>query len=138
MMVRPVQQQYVSRPQYYRPPQPQWINRAPVPQAPKTRQSCFNCGRPEHFAKECKRPRQLNPAPQLTLGQGSNQAIQKKRGTIQTGRVNFAEISEVPASAPIMAGTFLVNGHPTVILFDLGASHSYISALHSVQTDITI
>src|SRR5436189_6431358 len=30
MMVRPVQQQYVPRPQYYRPPQPQWINRVPV------------------------------------------------------------------------------------------------------------
>src|SRR6266508_2869526 len=34
MMVRPVQQQYVPRLQYYRPPQQlQWINRAPVPQA---------------------------------------------------------------------------------------------------------
>src|SRR6266542_358640 len=36
MMVRLVQQQYVPRSQYYRPPpqQPQWINRAPAPQAP--------------------------------------------------------------------------------------------------------
>src|SRR6266540_4051199 len=65
LMVRPVQQQYVPRPQYYRPPQPQWINRAPVPQAPKILQPCFNCGRPRHFAKECKRPRHLIPAPQL-------------------------------------------------------------------------
>ena len=28
-----------------------------------------------------------------------------------------------------MAGTFLVNGHPSVILFDSGASHSFVSAL---------
>src|SRR5207244_2570536 len=129
MMVRPVQQQYVPRPQYYRPPQPQWINRAPVPQAPQTRQPCFNCGRPRHFAKECKRPRQLNPTPQLTLGQGSNQAIQRKKGAAPSGRVNFMEISEVPAGAPVMAGTFSIKGHPAVILFDSGASHSFVSAL---------
>src|SRR5438132_578506 len=48
---------------------------------------------------------------------------------MQTGRVNFAEISQVPTGAPVMAGTFLVNGHPAVILFDSGASHSFVSAL---------
>src|SRR5207253_9149965 len=31
MTVRTAQQQYVQRPQYYRPPQPQWNTRAPTP-----------------------------------------------------------------------------------------------------------
>src|SRR5438105_9917903 len=55
---------------------------------------------------------------------------------MQTGRVNFAEISEVPAGAPMMAGTFLVNGHPAVILFDSGASHSFICALCVVRNNL--
>src|SRR6266542_2431004 len=136
MMVRPVQQQYVPRPQYYRPPQPQWINRAPVPQAPKIRQPCFNYGRPGHFAKECKRPHQLNPAPQLTLGQGSNQAIQKKKGTHQIGRVNNMQISDATTGAPVMAGMFLANGYPAVVLFDLGASHTFISTIFVARNNI--
>src|SRR5436190_10855783 len=55
---------------------------------------------------------------------------------MQTGRVNFTEISEVPAGAPVMAGTFSVNGHPDVILFDSGASHSFISALCVVKNNL--
>src|SRR5436190_21811938 len=39
------------------------------------------------------------------------------------------EISEVPAGAPVMAGTFTINGHTAVILFDSGASHFFVSAL---------
>src|SRR5438128_4099103 len=35
-----------------------------------------------------------------------------------------------------MAGTFLANGHPVVILFDLGASHSFISALCVVRNNL--
>ena len=53
-----------------------------------------------------------------------------------TGRVNFAEISQVPAGAPVMAGTFLVNGHPSVILFDSGASHSFVSALCAYRINL--
>src|SRR6266542_7081957 len=35
-----------------------------------------------------------------------------------------------------MAGTFFVNGHPAVILFDSGASHSFISALCVVRNNL--
>src|SRR5438105_4228835 len=55
---------------------------------------------------------------------------------MQTGRVNFAEISQVPAGAPVMAGTFRINGQPAVILFDSGASHSFVSALCAYRINL--
>src|SRR5436190_7661348 len=137
MTVRPTQQQYVQRLQYYRPPPQQWNARAPAPpQASLAQNPYFNCGRPGHFARNCPHPRRINSAPRPAQGLRPNQANQKKRGAMQTGRVNFAEISEVQAGAPVMAGTFLVNGHPAVILFDSGASHSFISALCVVRNNL--
>ena len=136
-MPRLSQPQYVARPQYYRPPQPQWNTRAPTPPPARFAQNpCYYCGRPDHFANACRQPRRINSAPPPAQGPRPNQANQKKKGAMQTGHVNFTEISQVPAGAPVMAGTFLVNGYPTVILFDSGASHSFISALCVVRNNL--
>ena len=37
------------------------------------------------------------------------------------------QITENPTSAAVMAGMFLANGYPAIILFDSGASHTFIS-----------
>jgi hypothetical protein len=42
--------------------------------------------------------------------------------------VNFTTLSELPEGAPIMTGTFSINHQPVIILFDSGATHSFISA----------
>src|SRR6185312_16115257 len=47
---------------------------------------------------------------------------------VRQGRLNFTSLADLPEGAPIMSGTFSINHHPTVILFDSGASHSFISA----------
>jgi hypothetical protein len=41
--------------------------------------------------------------------------------------VNFTTLSELPEGAPIMTGTFSINHQPMIILFDSGATHSFIS-----------
>src|SRR5205085_7183865 len=71
----------------------------------------------------------LNPAPQLTQGQASSQATQKKKGTHQTGRVNNMQLTNATTKAPVMVGMFLANGYPVAILFDSGASHTFISTV---------
>src|SRR5881394_1421038 len=88
-----------------------------------------------HYARDCRQPRRIAPA-QPSAPRSTAPATQKKKGTIQSGRLNFTKISDVPVGAPVMAGTFLVNGHPAVILFDSGASHSFISALCVVRKNL--
>jgi hypothetical protein len=41
--------------------------------------------------------------------------------------VNFTTLSKLPEGAPIMTGTFSINHQPMIILFDSGATHSFIS-----------
>jgi hypothetical protein len=43
------------------------------------------------------------------------------------GRVNFTTLAELPEGAPIMTGTFSIDYKPVIILFDSGATHSFIS-----------
>jgi hypothetical protein len=47
---------------------------------------------------------------------------------VRQGRVNFTTLSELPKGAPIMTGTFSINHQPVIILFDSGATHSFISS----------
>jgi hypothetical protein len=41
--------------------------------------------------------------------------------------VNFTTLSELLEGAPIMTGTFSRNHQPVIILFDSGATHSFLS-----------
>jgi hypothetical protein len=49
------------------------------------------------------------------------------RITKTRGRVNFTTLTELPEGASVMLGTFSIHNKPVVILFDSGASHSFIS-----------
>jgi hypothetical protein len=45
----------------------------------------------------------------------------------KTGRIYYTQVATTPEGEPGMMGTFLVANHPAVILFDFGASHTFIS-----------
>jgi hypothetical protein len=116
----------------YRPPvppqQPQQFGTRPNVQQFQQRSNtyhCFNCGSADYFIKDCPRPKKP------LQGQNSNQNNQgkgKKRVMqVRQGRVNFTTLAELPEGAPIMTGTFSIDYKPVIILFDSGATDSFIS-----------
>ena len=50
------------------------------------------------------------------------------------GRLNYTTTEEIPENAEVLMGTLLINSHPAMVLFDSGATFSFISKkfiLHS-------
>jgi hypothetical protein len=101
------------------------VQRNNQPQQQQYRQAndnkCFTCGNTVHYAKNCPRNQQRQ-------GQNANQN-QGKRQKVQVRqrRLNFTTMADIPEGAPIFTSIFSVLNYPTIILFDSGASHSFIS-----------
>jgi hypothetical protein len=88
---------------------------------------CFTCGSTGHYAKNC-------PNNQQRQGQNANQNQGKRqRVQMRQGRLNFTTLADIPEGTPVMTGIFSVLSFPAVILFDSGASHSFISAKFSAK-----
>ena len=72
-----------------------------------------------HWAKECPYPKK---------GSNQNQGNQKQANPKARPRyVHYTVVEEIPVGEVVTAGMFLVNKHPAIILFDFGASHSFMS-----------
>jgi len=78
---------------------------------PPDNRPCFNYKQVGHWARDCPNPKKISAA-------GVNTC---------TSRVHYTIVEEIPAGEVVTAGMFLVNQHPAVVLFDLGASHSFMS-----------
>jgi hypothetical protein len=44
------------------------------------------------------------------------------------GHANYTTVGEIPMGEEVPSGTFFLNEHPVIILFDSGASHDFISS----------
>ena len=49
--------------------------------------------------------------------------------------MHYITLEEIPSGEVVTAGTFLVNQHPIVVLFDSGASHSFMSQTFASKHD---
>jgi hypothetical protein len=46
---------------------------------------------------------------------------------VKQGKLNFTTLTDVPKGAAVLTGTFSIRDRPVRILFDSGATHSFIS-----------
>jgi hypothetical protein len=100
--------------------------------APVQPNGCFKCGELGHYANNC--PRRNHQTPQKSNNQRNDQnalargsAKNKTPQNQSRGRVNHVTAESVPEDADIVYGMFLVNSIPASVLFDSGASHSFIT-----------
>jgi predicted aspartyl protease len=54
------------------------------------------------------------------------------------GRINHVAIEDAQETPDVVLGTFLVNSNIAIILFDLGASHLFISAEYVAKYNIPV
>jgi hypothetical protein len=113
-------------------PQPTPKPIVPSPNGSNERR-CFKCGEPGHFARSCLQPCQTNRQHQLT--QPNHRQVskpinkgKKKIAQARKGRLNFTSVGDIPEGAPFMMGTFAIRGKPICVLFDSGATHSFMNA----------
>jgi predicted aspartyl protease len=74
------------------------------------------------------KPKQNKPI-QQNQGVGNKPATPAKKPIVQVrqGKLNFTTMSDIPEGALVLTGTFSTNDTPVKILFDSGATHSFIS-----------
>jgi hypothetical protein len=66
------------------------------------------------------------------------QNAQKGKADKKSGQVFYTQAGEIPEGEPVMMGMFPIAKHPTVMLFDSGASHSFINRTFVIKHEIPI
>jgi hypothetical protein len=92
---------------------------------------CFKCGEIGHYANNC--PKRNQQTPQRNNSQRFDQNT-TARGTAQKktppnqckGRINHVTAETIPEDANVVYGMFLINSIHASVLFDSGASHSFV------------
>jgi hypothetical protein len=91
---------------------------------------CFKCDMNGHLAQQCpNKP----PAP----GSRKQSRPQGQQNYIY-GKVNHVTTEEAQQARDFVLGMFLATSHHTIVLFDSGASHSFLSSTFLVNNCLPI
>jgi hypothetical protein len=102
---------------------------------------CYACGEKGHIANQC--PNLHNHPPQIAVStptptHGANFVPVAARQNYVRGKVNHIAVEEAQEAPDVVIGTFFINDTSAVVLFDSGASHSFISASHVKKHNLPI
>jgi hypothetical protein len=56
----------------------------------------------------------------------------------KTGHVNYTTMEDIPEGEQVLTGMFSLNGSPTVVLFDSGATHDFITKACTQRCQLSI
>jgi hypothetical protein len=93
---------------------------------------CYSCGQSGHYANRCPRkPANQTPAPDTNQNincNANNNASTPARQNQARARVNHVAVEDAQAAPDVIVGMILVNDNGAIVLFDSGASHSFVVA----------
>jgi hypothetical protein len=93
---------------------------------------CYSCGQSGHYTNRCPRkPANQTPAPgtnQNINHNANNSASTPARQNEAHARVNLVAVEDAQAASDVIIGMILVHDNGAIVLFNSGASHSFVAA----------
>jgi len=100
-----------------------------------SRRRCHGCGKEGHFIRDCPTSRSAVPRPSA-----QSQPPQSRGGARPqaTGRVYTMTATEAVRSGNLVIGSYLIVGKSLCILYDSGATHSFVSESKVVELGLLV